>query len=135
MEAKQWAFWAPTSAVWHAQSLPATIWQVFPTSEAIAKIGFYNDESCYKTSPKKVEIVATNDCPTKPCEQGPEICTWTTLLSIEDAGFTGTDQFRSWVIPAESRSSFRCHGVRVYESVEGTVPGVALRGIKVWKSQ
>ena len=134
MDSIRWAF-TDTENVWQAFSLPATVWQLFSSPEAIAKVGFSNDNSTYQTSPKKIEIVATNDCATKNCVDGDEVCAWTTLLSIEDAGFTEKGQFRSWGIPTESRTSFRCHGVKVHDSVRDTSPGVALRDIKVWKSQ
>ena len=74
------------------------IWYHWPAARILAKIGFSNrfacpwhtaplgPRACFKQSPKAFEVVGTNgDCGTD----------WTTLLAVEDAGFTESDQFLS----------------------------------------
>ena len=54
------------------------------------------------STPETFEVFASNDC------RDP----WNVLKTIEAAGFTGSNQTRSWEIPCEDQSEYYCYGIR-----------------------
>ena len=117
--------WRQKKNVW-----PVDIWFKFNKDHAVAKIGFRSDNkkdhgSWYlKLSPKKFDIIGSSEG----CQE------WTTLLSVEDAGFTLLREFRFWDIPCENQRRFSCVGLRIYSS-KGHSGWVSLKDVKMWEAE
>ena len=56
-------------------------------------------------SPKAFQVIASNDC-----------SNWDTLLSVNDSGFTGAHQEKSWQIPCNQQKSYHCYGIEGNEN-------------------
>ena len=92
-----------------------------PQQVEIAKIGFSNvAPHGRKRAVKKFEVVGSIDC-----------VDWQVLLKVEDAGFVGEGEFRSWVIPRQSREMCSCVGLKLY-SMLGNGPYFAIRNVVMW---
>jgi len=88
---------------WQGEScqFPAYIWWRFPMPHRLAKISVCVMSVGPRNSPKKLDVVASDDCEN-----------WTDLLNIEDTGFTESSKEKAWVIPSQNRAPFHCIGLR-----------------------
>ena len=110
------------------------VWYIWPNPRRLGKIGFsspapcpdftssFSPRHCFKQSPTAFQVVGANG----------DGSTWTTLLDVEDAGFTAGDQFQEWVIPPAKRRSFTRFGLRV-TSVIGSQGVVSIWNLKMWE--
>ena len=67
-------------------------------------------------SPKEFRVIGSNDDCGKTCAHGVDCIAWTTLLSVKNAGFTETNQLKTWYIPPERRQKFACMGIKVFST-------------------
>ena len=102
-----------------AADFPHTVWYRFPKPVEVGKFSFSSrDDHMVEQSPRKFDFVGSDDCET-----------WTAIQSYETE-FTKLSETKEWTIPAGSRISFRCYGVRVAES--GDTTHVAIKHMQMW---
>ena len=87
-------YWVPAK-----DQLPSAIWMRFQNPRRLHAIGYRNFDQNY--DPKRLEVIGSDDC-----------TNWTTLLVVENTGFTGITEFRKWTIPEDIRTKFYCFGLR-----------------------
>jgi len=111
-------WWIPAD-----NQLPASIWMRFPRAHRLAAIGYKN--YARKIDPNRVKVIGSNDC-----------ATWTTLLTVEHAGFSQNKEFRKWDIPLENQQMFSCLGL-MWES-RGFDPNIRsavwVLDIRMWEA-
>jgi len=111
-------YWMPAE-----DQLPASIWMRFPRAHRLAAIGYKN--YARKIDPNRVKVIGSNDC-----------ATWTTLLTVEHAGFSQNKEFRKWDIPLENQQMFSCLGL-MWES-RGFDPNIRsavwVLDIRMWEA-
>jgi len=109
--------WSPA-----INQLPAAIWMRFPTAHRLAAIGFKNYAPSF--TPKSLKVIGSNDC-----------ATWTTLLTVENTGFTKNFEFRKWNIPLENQDMFSCLGF-MWESMDEVKSSYAVTvlDIRMWEA-
>ena len=90
---------------------PAFIWHWFHEIHVVAKFGFASriDLQNLNQSPKSFYFVGSMDC-----------SNWTTIIKVDDAGFTKNNQFKSWIIPKRGRQAFRCFGFELLSTIDST---------------
>jgi len=110
-------YWLPED-----KQLPATIWMRFPRAHRLAAIGYRNYKNGY--DPKSLQVIGSNDC-----------ATWTTLLTVDNTGFTKTKEFRKWYIPAQNQQMFSCLGF-MWQSNAPVIYSytVIVREIRMWEA-
>ena len=101
---------------------PAFLWHRFNEVHLVAKFGFSSrpTEHLLKQSPKAFHFIGSTDC------KG-----WTTILRVNDAGFTKANQFKSWIIPKAARKAFRCFGFKIISAMQAEF--VAMNKIAMWE--
>jgi len=116
--------WEGEHKGWHNEEgtpLPQTVWYRFPKAVTVGKFSFSSiDACCPDFSPRKFDLVGSADC-----------ATWITIQSYETE-FTKESETKEWTVPAGSRKSFRCFGIRVTES--GFSLWTAIKHMKMWSS-
>jgi len=109
-------WWAP------GYQLPATIWMRFPRAHRLAAIGYKNRDQTY--DPKSLKVIGSNDC-----------ATWTTLLTVDNTGFTKAKEFRKWCIPVENQQMFSCLGFMWQSKAPVThETTVVVEEIRMWEA-
>ena len=106
------AFNAANHLYWDTKKFPASVWMHFQRPHCLQMIGFKNRE-IYAT-PKSVRVIGSNNCDCINCNCVNCDCdciNWSTLLTVEDTGFSESYGFRNWTIPAEKRLMFSCIGL------------------------
>jgi len=112
-----------TSAVWNSdgKSLPQWVWFNFSKPHRLAKIGFPSHVN--EQFPKKFQVVGSSDC-----------ASWTVMLRVEISD--GTKEFKSWEIPEENRTPFRCIGLKVEKCWERQAKKyIELHKVQMWEEK
>jgi len=103
------------------KSLPQWVWFKFLKPHRLARIGFPSHED--EEFPKKFQVVGSSDC-----------ASWTVMLRVEISD--GTKEFKSWDIPEENRTPFRCIGLKVEKCWEGqTAKYIELHKVQMWEEK
>ena len=100
---------------------PHTIWYQFPSAITVGKFAFSSRcRGWLNQSPVEFQFVASNDCKN-----------WQVLGTFETK-FTRLNEEKSWKVPCDTRSAFRCYGVRVSKVTSGIY--TAIKHLKMWKT-
>jgi len=112
-----------TSRVWNSdiRSLPQWVWFNFSKPHRLARIGFPSHVN--EQYPKKFQVVGSSDC-----------ASWSVMLRVEISD--GTREFKSWDIPVENRTPFRCIGLKVEKCWEGQRGKyIELHKVQMWEEK
>ena len=100
---------------------PAAIWMHFPRAHRLVAIGYKNYAPVF--DPNRVKVIGSNDC-----------ATWTTLLTVENTGFTKNKEFRKWDIPLENQHMFSCLGFMWESGSRASRSAVRVLDIRMWEA-
>ena len=105
-----------------AHQSPVFIWHRFHGIHLVAKFGFSSRlfPQHFTQSPKSFHFVGSTDCRD-----------WTTILRVENAGFTEENQSKTWIIPRPDRKAFRCFGLKLISTISSKYMG--LMKISMWE--
>jgi len=102
-----------------ANQFPALIWMRFSKPHRLAKISFTSPY--VNDSPRNIGFIGSEDC-----------SHWTSLLDVEDAGFTNDWESKTWSIPPENRLPFQCIGISWPNRGKGDLYA-RITDIKMWE--
>jgi len=109
-------YWIPED-----DQLPVSIWMRFPRAHRLVAIGYKNYAPVF--DPNRVKVIGSNDC-----------ATWTTLLTVENTGFTKNKEFRKWDIPLENQHMFSCLGFMWESGSSASRSAVRVLDIRMWEA-
>jgi len=120
---------------WISRVLPATVYIKLPNAVKVSAFSFrsrpeYGPEYrdwILKYSPKKFELVGSEDC-----------ANWRTIFRVESTTWTTSDQEKMWVVPEEQRASFPCIGFKVltngWKRLSEYRPEAAIQDARFWEA-
>jgi len=116
---------------WKSNYFPAVIWKRYEKAHRLQKIGFRVPEYP-KNWPNVFEVVGTNIEEDEVCDTH----NWTPMLRVDNGGgFKSNNEFKTFIIPVEKRTSYRCLGLR-FPTGEGSSNGhTNLIQITMWEDK
>jgi len=111
-----------------SKTLPALVWYKFNNDVCISKISMMTQRPCPRgrqgcswrsmcKAPASLKVLGSNDC-----------SSWVVLKSVENTGFTGLNQMKSWEF---NKKRYSCIGVR-FLTVKGNCAEVAIHNIQMY---
>ena len=99
---------------------PHTVWYQFPSAITVGKFAFSSRSRMgLEQAPVEFQFLASNDCKK-----------WKVLETYQTK-FTRLNEEKSWKVPCDVRSAYRCYGLKVLKVTSGIY--TAIKHMKMWK--